>query len=57
MSLFERGLDVRKIFWYFGREKCFSLDIPFYRTSRSSDRKGVFPSTNPLNSVHAELNE
>jgi hypothetical protein len=35
MSLFERGLDVRKIFWYFGREKCFSLDIPFYRTSRS----------------------
>jgi hypothetical protein len=28
-----RGLDARKYFWRSGREKCFSLDIPFYRTS------------------------
>jgi hypothetical protein len=26
------GLDVGKYFWRSGREKCFSLDIPFYRT-------------------------
>jgi hypothetical protein len=28
-----RGLDAGKYFWRSGREKCFSLDIPFYRTS------------------------
>jgi hypothetical protein len=27
------GLDAGKYFWRSGREKCFSLDIPFYRTS------------------------
>ena len=27
-----RGLDAGKYFWRSGREKCFSLDIPFYRT-------------------------
>jgi hypothetical protein len=27
------GLDAGKYFWRTGREKCFSLDIPFYRTS------------------------
>jgi hypothetical protein len=27
------GLDARKYLWRSGREKCFSLDIPFYRTS------------------------
>jgi hypothetical protein len=27
------GLDVGKYFWRSGREKCFSLDIPFYRTN------------------------
>src|SRR6185312_15638799 len=27
------GLDAAKYFWRSGREKCFSLDIPFYRTS------------------------
>jgi hypothetical protein len=26
------GLDAGKYFWRSGREKCFSLDIPFYRT-------------------------
>jgi len=26
------GLDARKYFWRSGREKCFSLDIPFNRT-------------------------
>ena len=26
------GAGCRKIFLAFGREKCFSLDIPFYRT-------------------------
>jgi hypothetical protein len=30
-----RGLDARKYFWRSGREKCFSLDIPFNRTSGS----------------------
>src|SRR5258708_9885263 len=30
-----RGLDAGKYFWRSGREKCFSLDIPFYRTSGS----------------------
>src|ERR1035438_7551151 len=29
-----RGLDAGKYFWRSGREKGFSLDIPFYRTSR-----------------------
>jgi hypothetical protein len=33
-----RGLDARKYFWRSGREKCFSLDIPFYRTSGSRRR-------------------
>src|SRR5216683_540519 len=28
-----RGLDAGKYFWRSGREKCFSLDIPFNRTS------------------------
>jgi putative SOS response-associated peptidase YedK len=32
-ELFSFGLDARKYFWRSGREKCFSLDIPFYRTS------------------------
>jgi hypothetical protein len=27
------GLDVGKYFWHSGGEKCFSLDIPLYRTS------------------------
>jgi hypothetical protein len=27
-----RGLDAGKNFWQSGREKCFSLDIPFNRT-------------------------
>ena len=27
------GLDAGKYFWRSGREKCFSLDIPFNRTS------------------------
>src|ERR1035438_7154124 len=31
-----RGLDAGKYFWRSGREKCFSLDIPFYRTIRPS---------------------
>jgi hypothetical protein len=26
------GLDAGKYFWRSGREKCFSLDIPFNRT-------------------------
>ena len=30
------GLDAGKYFWRSGREKCFSLDIPFYRTSGSA---------------------
>jgi len=33
VSTMARGLDARKYFWRSGREKCFSLDIPFYRTS------------------------
>ena len=28
-----QGLDAGKYFWRSGREKCFSLDIPLYRTS------------------------
>ena len=28
-----RGVDAGKYFWRSGREKCFSLDIPFNRTS------------------------
>jgi hypothetical protein len=28
-----RGLDAGKYFWRSVREKCFSLDIPFNRTS------------------------
>jgi len=27
------GLDAGKYFWRSGREECFSLDIPFNRTS------------------------
>src|SRR5580704_6311196 len=33
-----RGLDAGKYFWRSGREKCFSLDIPFYRTSGCADQ-------------------
>ena len=32
-----RGLDAGKYFWRSGREKCFSLDIPFNRTSGESE--------------------
>src|SRR5437763_1812338 len=32
------GAGCRKIFLAFGREKCFSLDIPFYRTGAPSLR-------------------
>jgi hypothetical protein len=32
-AMWRRGLDAGKYFWRSGREKCFSLDIPFYRTS------------------------
>jgi len=28
-----QGLDAGKYFWRSGRGKCFSLDIPLYRTS------------------------
>jgi hypothetical protein len=28
-----RGLDAGKYFWRSGREKCFSLDVPFNRIS------------------------
>src|ERR1039458_7743369 len=34
-----RGLDAGKYFWRSGREECFSLDIPFYRTSGQSPGK------------------
>ena len=40
-SLFGQGLDVGKIFWHFGREKCFSLDNCFYRTSRPSGNSRI----------------
>jgi len=33
VSTMARGLDARKYLGRSGREKCFSLDIPFYRTS------------------------
>ena len=32
-ALSRGGLDAGKYFWRSGREKCFSLDIPFNRTS------------------------
>src|SRR5260370_33461424 len=32
-ALWRGGLDAGKYFWRSGREKCFSLDIPFNRTS------------------------
>ena len=36
-----RGLDAGKYFWRSGREKCFSLDIPFYRTFLLAPFAGV----------------
>jgi hypothetical protein len=35
MSAIWRGLDAEKYFWRSGREKYFSLDIPFNRTSET----------------------
>src|SRR5580704_7045417 len=35
------GLDAGKYFWRSGGEKCFSLDIPFYRTSGPLRRESV----------------
>jgi hypothetical protein len=35
-----RGLDAGKYFWRSGREKCFSLDIPFNRTTECEHRFG-----------------
>src|ERR1022692_917720 len=32
-AVWQGGLDAGKYFWRSGREKCFSLDIPFNRTS------------------------
>ena len=32
-ALWRGGLDAGKYLWRSGREKCFSLDIPFNRTS------------------------
>jgi hypothetical protein len=33
------GLDAGKYFWRSGREKCFSLDIPFNRTFGPGSRR------------------
>ena len=62
-----RGLDARKYFWRSGREKCFSLDIPFYRTSgpespvsrssghdRQKDPRGYLWPTDITNSLVSE---
>jgi len=32
-AVWRGGVDAGKYFWRSGREKCFSLDIPFNRTS------------------------
>ena len=37
-----RGLDAGKYFWRSGREKCFSLDIPFNRTSGQRHLSGLW---------------
>src|SRR5260370_30984089 len=36
-----RGLDAGKYFWRSGREKCFSLDIPFNRTHLRRPSSGI----------------
>jgi hypothetical protein len=38
------GWMPEKYFWRSGREKCFSLDIPFYRTSELTIRRIVIES-------------
>src|ERR1035438_6078997 len=46
-ALWPGGLDAGKYFWRSGREKCFSLDIPFNRTSGPesfSEYRGIDPA-------------
>jgi hypothetical protein len=38
----QEGLDAGKYLWRSGREKYFSLDIPFYRTFPQPRRRRVF---------------
>jgi hypothetical protein len=45
VSTMAKGLDAGKYFWRSGREKCFSLDIPFSRTSGPCRRKSVLGIT------------
>src|ERR1700676_4973514 len=51
----QEGLDAGKYLWRSGREKCFSLDIPFYRTFPQPRRRRVFGYTPNVSTVQPRV--